>query len=88
MPKPPSRWPLSFVSLVVVVVASAAGCGTGAEGDTDETQVQSRLTASQSFLVSFTGGGIPANASSLVAAAGGTIVARYNMVGAVLAGEQ
>jgi subtilisin family serine protease len=84
MPKPPSRWSLSFVSLVVVAV-SAAGCGMGAEGDSDGTQLQSRLTASQSFLVSFTGGGIPANAASLVTAAGGTIVARYNNVGAVLA---
>ena len=56
MVKPPARWWLSFMSLVAVVVA-AAGCVTGAEGDVDETQIQGRLTASQSFLVSFSGEG-------------------------------
>src|SRR5262245_53297903 len=78
-----SRW-LSFASLIVAVT-SAAGCGTGAEGDADQTAIQGRLTASQSFLVSFTGGSIPSNASTVVAAAGGTIVARYNTLGVVLA---
>jgi subtilisin family serine protease len=38
-----------------------------------------------SFLVSFTGGGIPANADSLVSQAGGAIAARYGNAGAVLA---
>jgi len=78
-----SSWWLPFASLVVV--AFAPGCGTGTDGEPELTRVESGLTASQSFLVSFTGGGIPANADSLVAAAGGTIVARYNAVGAVLA---
>jgi len=76
-----SCWWLSFASLVVVA-ASAAGCG--AEGETDVTDNESSAAASQSFLVSFTDGAIPSNASSLVSAAGGTIVARYNNVGAVL----
>ena len=79
--------------IALVVVVRVVGCrrhcrrrlwnGRGRRHRRDP--IQSGLTASQSFLVSFSGGGIPANASSLVTAAGGTIVARYNMVGAVLA---
>jgi len=77
-----SCWSLSLAVLIV----SGAGCGMGADGDTNVTTIEGHQTTSQSsFLVSFTGGGIPANASSLVGAAGGTIVARYNAVGAVLA---
>jgi subtilisin family serine protease len=88
MRKPPSScWSLSFASLIAsfVAVTSAAGCGAETESEGDVTQVEGAVTASQSFLVSFTGGGIPANASSLVTSAGGAIVARYNAVGAVLA---
>jgi subtilisin family serine protease len=78
-----SCWSLSLAVLIV----SGAGCGTGADGDVNVAKMEGQLTTAtqSSFLVSFTGGGIPANASSLVAAAGGTIVARYNAVGAVLA---
>src|SRR6476620_11459494 len=79
-----SCW-LSCASLLTAVGA-AAGCGIYVESGSgsDPSIIEGRLTASQSFLVSFTGGGIPANASSLVTAAGGTIVARYEAVGAVL----
>ena len=48
----------------------------------------SALTAgatSSSYLVSFTSGGIPGNADALVAAAGGTVAARYPNAGAILA---
>ena len=43
-----------------------------------------RVTASaaKSYLVSFTGGSIPSNAAALISAAGGSIAARYNAVGA------
>jgi subtilisin family serine protease len=64
---------------------SAAGCGADladpglVEGD------PASLTASTAFLVSFTGGAIPSNAASIVSAAGGAIVTRYNNVGVVLA---
>jgi lantibiotic leader peptide-processing serine protease len=82
----PSRSLSSSLSLaaIAVVFVSAIGCGVGND-DTEVETARSALTASPSFLVSFSGGGIPTNANSLVAAAGGTIVARYNAIGAVLA---
>ena len=43
------------------------------------------MTASRAFLVSWSGGSIAAAADAAVAAAGGSIVARYANVGAVLA---
>jgi lantibiotic leader peptide-processing serine protease len=80
---------LSFAA-VSLVVASVLGCSAGADPSGAETETETEiasgaLVAGQSFVVSFSGGGIPANASSLVRSAGGTIVARYNAVGAVLA---
>jgi len=74
------------LAAVSLVFASAIGCGVEADVSGTETETASgALVAGQSFVVSFSGGGIPANASSLVTSAGGTIVARYNAVGAVLA---
>ncbi|HEX4406780.1 MAG TPA: S8 family serine peptidase [Polyangia bacterium] len=64
-------------------MTSLAACGPDATMSMT-TETSSALTASQTFLVSFTGGSIPANASAIVAAAGGTIVARYTNVGIVL----
>ncbi len=87
MRKPSSCWSLSFAA-VLLTFTSQIGCGTDAidASDTPDTQQTSgALTSGQSFLVAFTSGGIPANASSLVTSAGGTIVARYNAIGAVLA---
>ena len=76
---------LSFAA-VSLVFASTIGCGVEVEESGTETETASAaLTAGRSYLVSFSSGGIPANASSLIAGAGGTIVARYNAVGAVLA---
>jgi lantibiotic leader peptide-processing serine protease len=76
---------LSFAAMSLVF-AFAIGCAVEAEESGTETETATgALVAGQSFVVSFTGGGIPANASSLVTSAGGTIVARYNAVGAVLA---
>jgi subtilisin family serine protease len=80
-------WSPSVVA-VLVAFTSAPGCGTDAidaSDAPDAEQSNAALASGQSFLVSFTSGGIPANASSLVASAGGTIVARYNSVGAVQA---
>ena len=70
---------------VVVAASFAVGCAAEVGGESDVETTTAALTAGRSFLVSFSGGGIPANASSLIAGAGGTIVARYNAVGAVLA---
>jgi len=66
---------------------STAGCGVDTSDDaTTETQAAvSATSATQSFLVLFSGAAIPANAEALVAGAGGTIAARYPNVGAVLA---
>jgi subtilisin family serine protease len=47
--------------------------------------VSGAVVAQQTYLVSFPSGSIPSNADSIVAAAGGTIVTRYQNVGAVLA---
>jgi len=69
----------------VVAASFAVGCAAEVSGESDLETATAALTAGRSYLVSFSSGGIPANASSLVAAAGGTLVARYNAVGAVLA---
>src|SRR5262245_57028866 len=71
--------PLAAVCLTFV------GCGTEIGDSTAIETKASALTAGQSFLVSFGGTSIPANAATLVGNAGGTIVARYTSVGAVLA---
>jgi lantibiotic leader peptide-processing serine protease len=70
-------------ALSLCLTTSLAACGPDATLPTT-TESSSALTASQTFLVSFTGGSIPSNASAIVAAAGGTIVARYTNVGIVL----
>jgi subtilisin family serine protease len=77
--------PIRSSSLLVVAFVgfSLAGCGEGSVDPVTETT--SALTANQSYLVAFTGGSIPSNADAIVASAGGTIVARYVNVGAVLA---
>jgi len=75
----------SLSGALVVVCASGLACGVGAVDEPATESTTSALTASKSYLVSFTGGSIPANADALVAGAGGTIAARYLNVGAVLA---
>ena len=66
---------------------STAGCGvdTSDEAVTEAQGAISATSATQSYLVLFSGGAIPANADALVVHAGGTIAARYTNVGAVLA---
>ena len=70
---------------VLLAFMPVVACSADPIDGGDVEQRAAALTGGQSYLVSFTSGGIPANASSLVSAAGGTIVARYNAVGAVLA---
>jgi subtilisin family serine protease len=77
-------WSMSSVA-AVLLLASTIGCGVDAADESESDSAAAAQAAGPSYLVAFTSGGIPANASSLVAAAGGTIVARYNAVGAVLA---
>src|SRR6188768_458788 len=87
MLKSSSCWSLSCAALLLAIVPTV-GCGaepTGPFDIGDSAQQSAALTSGSSYLVSFTGGGIPANAGSLVSAAGGTIVARYNAIGVVLA---
>ena len=67
-----------------------AGCAPeeNRSDDGDLSLGRAALTAgstSSSYLVSFTSGGVPANADALVAAAGGTVAVRYLSAGAVLA---
>ena len=75
----------SLLAGLVATASVAAGCAADVGGEADIETTTAALTAGRSYLVSFSGGGIPANASSLIAGAGGTLVARYNAVGAVLA---
>ena len=79
--------PRSLFAAVALVWFSTAGCGVDSSDDaTTATEgAVSATSATQSFLVLFSGGAIPANADVLVTAAGGTIAARYTNVGAVLA---
>ena len=66
-----------------LIFLSLAGCGEPLPDSPVSTK--SALTAPRSYLVSFTGGDIPADADALVKAAGGHIAARYPNIGAVLA---
>ena len=79
--------PRTLFAAAALAWFSTAGCGVDASDDaTTETQgAVSASAATQSFLVLFSGGAIPANADALVTHAGGTIAARYANVGAVLA---
>ena len=80
------RTPIRSSSLAVTFVGffvSSVGCG---DPNVDPvTTTTATLTASQSYLVAFTGGSIPSTADAIVGSAGGTIAARYLNVGAVLA---
>ena len=79
--------PRTLFAAAALVWFSMVGCGVDTSDDatTEARGAVSSTSASQSFLVLFSGGAIPANADALVAAAGGTIAARYVNVGAVLA---
>ncbi len=76
--------PRTLFAVAALAWFSTAGCGVDASDDAT-TETQGAVSATQSFLVLFSGGAIPANADALVAGAGGTIAARYTNVGAVLA---
>jgi subtilisin family serine protease len=77
--------PIRSSSLLVVSIVGFTLAGCGQETVEPTTESTSALTASQSYLVAFSGGSIPGNADAIVASAGGTIAARYTNVGAVLA---
>ena len=71
-------------ALSLCLSTSLAACG--ADMDAPETSdAVGAVTASQTYLVSFTGGTIPSNAATIIRAAGGTLVVRYANVGFVLA---
>ena len=74
-------------ALSLCLSTSLVACGTDASDPATIQTIQSSgaLTASQTFLVSFASGAIPTNASAIISAAGGTIVARYTNIGVVLA---
>lgn len=72
--------------LFFVAAAACTGCSTGAAGEAEGyAEVSDALVTPSTYLVSFAGGGIPANADAIVQSAGGTIVSRYKNVGLVLA---
>jgi len=74
------------MGLLSVVCVGVGACAPDEKMELSPTR--SALTAgatSGSYLVSFVAGGVPDNAAALVAAAGGTIAARYLTAGAVLA---
>jgi lantibiotic leader peptide-processing serine protease len=76
----------SLFGAAALVCVSSFGCGVDGAADAPATDaVTSALTAGASYLVSFSGGSIPADADGAVARAGGTIAARYANVGVVLA---
>jgi lantibiotic leader peptide-processing serine protease len=61
------------------------GCDGGGSDLMGFESTEEALATSQSFLISFTSDSIPGNVDALVAGAGGSIVARYSALGAVLA---
>jgi subtilisin family serine protease len=72
-------------ALSLCLSTSLVACGPDVEAPSMVQSNESALTASGTYLVSFSGGTIPSNASAIVSAAGGTIVARYTNIGVVLA---
>ncbi len=76
---------LAFLAPGLGLGAGCAPAGDELDGRRSELTAGASSSSSSSYLVAFTSGGIPANAAALVAAAGGTIVARYPNVGAILA---
>jgi subtilisin family serine protease len=73
------------LALSLSVAWSLSGCGPEAMDPSVSAADPAALTASQTYLVSFAGGTIPANAAAIISAAGGTIVTSYKNVGVVLA---
>jgi subtilisin family serine protease len=72
-------------SAALVSVAAGAACAPANDALDDRSSALTAGEMSSSYLVSFTSGGVPGNADALVAAAGGTVVARYPNAGAILA---
>ncbi len=73
------------LALALASSFSLAACGVD---DADAPAIElatGALSTGQTYLVSFPGGSIPSNAADIVAAGHGTIVARYDNVGLVLA---
>jgi subtilisin family serine protease len=69
-----------------VLFISVTGCiGSVDEPEVSKTTASLSSSPSQSYLVSFTTGTIPADASTLITAAGGSIAARYANLGMILA---
>jgi hypothetical protein len=85
------RFGLLAVAAGSLVAAACAPTADTTDEPTSLSPRRSALTAGAagssavSYLVSFTAGAVPANADALVAAAGGTVAARYATVGAILA---
>jgi subtilisin family serine protease len=71
-------------SVALVCVAAGAACAPADDAVADRRSALS-AAATTSYLVSFQSGGVPGNADALVAAAGGTVAARYPNAGAILA---
>jgi len=71
--------------LVAAMAASALGCRSEVDSSDGDGPTTGALGSPSSYLVSFTGGSIPANADRLISAAGGTAAARYLNLGVVLA---
>jgi subtilisin family serine protease len=82
-----------FLAVAAGGLLAASACAPSADTADERIELSSvsrssALTAGASgasYLVSFTSGAVPANADALVAAAGGTVAARYPVVGAILA---
>jgi len=72
-------------SVALFSVGVAGACAPAADALDDRSSALTASATSSSYLVSFTSGGIPGNADTLVAAAGGTVAARYSFAGAILA---
>lgn len=75
------------LSAIVSLAAAALSSGCSGEGPSGEDLASSSaaLTTGQNYLVSFANGGIPSNADSIIAAAGGSVVSRLKNVGVVVA---
>jgi len=79
---------VAFLGFVGCREAASGGRGSSPAGDSSGASAVTERRAAppiSSFLISFSGGAIPANAGDLVAAAGGTVAARYSAVGVILA---
>src|SRR5512135_3096442 len=75
----------SFILVLGVVLGSSGAMAVSAAPATSGVSQAAATTASQNYLIVYTGLSIPAGAASAISTAGGTILNQWSAIGVVLA---